>query len=448
MKKKLMFCLSLLVLLVMGCPNPNLVTVTFYPNGGSGKMSPQVFELGVAQPLAANAFVGPEGKVFDGWAETPDGAALYQDKANFNPTQTMVLYAVWKVELTTDNAAEKIKTLSDGFHSLSISGKLTKDKLNDIVLAIGSKPIKVSLDLSKTKGLDTLNTGVFSGLTKLISIVLPDSITKILTNAFLNCTLLKKVILPAQLQSIGPNAFQGCVSLSAITFPETLNTIDQNSFESTGLTSVVIPKAVTTITSGAFENCLFLKKVDLPSTLKNIDKDAFAGCTALTTINFPENLLSIGSAAFAGCSSLVEVKLLEGLGTLGDNAFKGTAIKSIVIPKSIKEIGACAFDGCTSLESVTLQEELTTIGMCAFQKTKLKEIDLPTTITTLEQFICAGVKTLESITVRFTGAEKFTASNFNDLTALKDFYCPKADESKYKTYFDSKGKTNITITTF
>ena len=73
--------------------------VRFNANGGSGAMSDQVFVYGTAQDLAANAF-SFDGHVFAGWATSPTGLKVYDDRqsvSNLVATagETMDLYAKW-----------------------------------------------------------------------------------------------------------------------------------------------------------------------------------------------------------------------------------------------------------------------------------------------------------------------------------------------------------------
>lgn len=62
-------------------------------------------------------------------------------------------------------------------------------------------------------------------------VVLPESITKILSGAFENCRMLSHIELPSALVYIGVYAFAKCSSLKAITIPQSVDNIDSSAFE-------------------------------------------------------------------------------------------------------------------------------------------------------------------------------------------------------------------------
>jgi len=80
----------------------NTYTVAFNANGGSGNMNPMSFTYGESQALAANAFIAPTSKVFNGWNTKADGSGTaYADKATVSDLTsengvTVTLYAQWK----------------------------------------------------------------------------------------------------------------------------------------------------------------------------------------------------------------------------------------------------------------------------------------------------------------------------------------------------------------
>lgn len=69
--------------------------VTFYPNGGSGSMSPQTFGKGIKQKLCLNSFVR-KNKKFLSWNTESDGTGTeYKDGDIISIEKDMVLYAQW-----------------------------------------------------------------------------------------------------------------------------------------------------------------------------------------------------------------------------------------------------------------------------------------------------------------------------------------------------------------
>lgn len=90
---------------------PNLWTVSFNANGGSGSMSSQTFSNGTSQALKANTFTR-SGYEFIGWATSSSGSVVYSDQQSISLSANKTLYAVWKVidgafDLVFGNLASK-----------------------------------------------------------------------------------------------------------------------------------------------------------------------------------------------------------------------------------------------------------------------------------------------------------------------------------------------------
>ena len=237
--------------------------------------------------------------------------------------------------------------------------------------------------------------GVFNGLPKLESIVIPDSITTLGT--FQNCTSLKSVTLPSSLASLPEYCFDGCVALTSVTLPDAIPTIPNYCFRyCASLQSVSIPSTVTSITHYAFSGCSVLKNIELPSVLETIGSSAFSGCSGLTSVAFPSSLTSIGSYAFYG-SGLTSVSVSNAL--VGQFTFSDcTSLTSVTLPSSMAAIPSGLFSGCTSLRTITWPSALETIGSSAFYGCSFEDadytIELPATVKTIESGAFGNVRHL------------------------------------------------------
>lgn len=85
----------------------NSYSVKFNANGGTGTMSNEAMEIGVAKALTANAF-SRTGYTFSGWATSASGTKVYSDKQSVTDLtkiegDTVNLYAVWKAVLPVVN---------------------------------------------------------------------------------------------------------------------------------------------------------------------------------------------------------------------------------------------------------------------------------------------------------------------------------------------------------
>ena len=76
------------------CSTAPKVTVTFYPNGGTGSEYTQQVSQSTSTALTANTFTR-EGYTFAGWATSANGNVIYADGANINTNSDINLYAKW-----------------------------------------------------------------------------------------------------------------------------------------------------------------------------------------------------------------------------------------------------------------------------------------------------------------------------------------------------------------
>ena len=202
-------------------------------------------------------------------------------------------------------------------------------------------------------------SGVFTGLTKLTHITIPEWITTLGTNCFDGCSALKDVTLPTGITSIPSYCFRGCATLE----------------------SFVIPSTVTSIGNYAFSGCTLLSGIELPSGLQTIGNSAFQNCQAINTLASPAALTSIGQYAFSGCSSLTSVVLPETMTTIPAYCFQNcNALTTIVWPQALTTIGNNAFAGCQFINAehtLQLPSTVNTVGSNAF--TYIRHLIIPST---------------------------------------------------------------------
>jgi hypothetical protein len=162
------------------------------------------------------------------------------------------------------------------------------------------------------------NPFTWNGNTRLISILLPNSITSIGHSSFSQCTGLQSVFIPSSVTSISDGAFQGCSgsinvdsgnliysSTDGILFDKLKTKLIQCPISKTENYSV--PTSVQTIGYSAFFDCTSLSSVSIPNTVNTIDYSAFYNCSGLTSITIPSSLTSIGDWAFYNCIGLTTI---------------------------------------------------------------------------------------------------------------------------------------------
>ena len=119
----------------------------------------------------------------------------------------------------------------------------------------------------------------------LVSITIPNSITRIEKLAFSECLKLKSINIPYGITHIGDKAFYSCESL----------------------TSIIIPDSVTYIGRGCFQYCYSLASYVLSSSITIIKESLFDACMVLRSAVIPSGITKIEAAAYDRCNQLSEV---------------------------------------------------------------------------------------------------------------------------------------------
>ena len=206
----------------------------------------------------------------------------------------------------------------------------------------------------------------FANNTRLVMVVIPDSVTVIGNYAFNGCTSLSKVNLSKTIETLNYGAFQNCTSLVEIEIPKSL----KNAHFNTNLYDDIISAPF--MGSG-------LEQIKFETGINNVVGSLFIGCNKLKKVEIPEAVTSIGNYAFSMCESLSEILISDSVTTIGSNAFSlCTALVKVNMPDSITVIERDAFKGCTSLSDVYLSKNLQTLNYGAFKDcTSLVEIEIP-----------------------------------------------------------------------
>ena len=124
-----------------------------------------------------------------------------------------------------------------------------------------------------------------------------DDTTELLDYSFYNSIKLVSIILPETITTIGESTFEGCVNL----------------------VNVNIPSKVTIIPSKAFFACENVPEFNIPINVTEIGEAAFSNCKKITSILIPNSVNVIQDSAFSDCdlNSLSIYKIPQ----LGNNIF-------------------------------------------------------------------------------------------------------------------------------
>jgi hypothetical protein len=308
----------------------------------------------------------------------------------------VALFALMAVGLYAQTEADfKVQKSSDGKGIMIIEYKGSAKEIS-IPAKIQNLPVtEVFLDNNENITKVTLPNGVkdfqFLNFTSLISVNIPNSVTKLNGDVFGGCTSLATVTIPNSVTSIGSMVFDGCINLKSITIPASVTSISQDAFNGcTSLTSVTFSgSTLSSFSTNAFRGLgdLRLKYFDggagtytRPANGTTWTKSASAAAAPATAAPAAAETAGL---AFTAINSNKEYSVAKGTVTTGavvipasynnlpvteiaDKAFNGTQITAVTIPDSVKTIGARAFMDCASLTSVTIGKGVTSIGNMAF----------------------------------------------------------------------------------
>ena len=250
-----------------------------------------------------------------------------------------------------------------------------------------------------------INQFAFTACLNLISILIPDCVTRMGDYAFLNCGKLTNVSIPDSVANVNSGTFMDSVNLQYNEYGNALylgNSDNPYAFllrpKNIDIASCIINKNTKSIESGVFAECIGLTSIIveknnpiyysennciieksskkliagcrdsvIPNDVKIIGDYAFNNCIGLKSITIPNSVTSIGDSAFDGCSGLTSVTIPDSVTSIGDNAFWGCSGLTIVsIGNSVTSIGDYAFYDCGGLTSVTIPGSVTSIGNSAF----------------------------------------------------------------------------------
>jgi hypothetical protein len=196
----------------------------------------------------------------------------------------------------------------------------------------------VTLDLRECTGTELPSASSRPTLTnreKVVSLILPDSITSIAGNGFAKHTNLKSVVLP-KVTTIDYAAFGDLGKLETVSAPELTDLVDST-------------KAASTSAKGNFYRCTALRSIYFPK-LEALGHHAFYGCTSLTEMAFL-NVRTVEAFAFKGCTVLKSV-ILPAVTKIDKNSFENdTALTHLTLGPTPPELGKNAFGGSNFLQN-------------------------------------------------------------------------------------------------
>ena len=159
-------------------------------------------------------------------------------------------------------------------------------------------------------GTEVIADCAFSSCEKLVSVMLPETITSIGETMFYECPLIENIV-------VNGNGGVYSSEYGVLYKGNSLAVYPQGKVDK----KFNIPAGTDNICDYAFFDNQNLKNVILPDSVKSIGNSAFSGCSALTSVTIGKNVKSIGIYAFFNCLSLKSIKLSDTTTEIGDSAF-------------------------------------------------------------------------------------------------------------------------------
>ena len=355
----------------------------------------------------------------------------------------------------------------------------TVKSLPDSAFRLAKKVNKVTI----YEGLEAINGGAFAYCESLKELVLPSSVTTIISGAFNGVTLdkltayaesfpvakAKEVIVSGGIE-LGKKAFYGDESLTTITLPDTLTSIGEDAFRGCkNLASIAIPNSVIAIGDFAFAACESLTSFTFPTALTYASSWMLYNCTNLTSLVVPDTITYINKGAFenTGISELtVGLDMLENVvhngemdkskitklaltsGTLLKSLSSYTNLETLLLPDDIESTNVEVIDYNSKLTfteyknakylgnetnkylllvsvidktqtSFEFAEGVRVIYDNAFKEMPLTSIDLPNTLITVGRYAFKGCNGIEHLTIP-ASVKNMQESSFRECTGLTD----------------------------
>lgn len=251
--------------------------------------------------------------------------------------------------------------IADGAFNTILGKKITKITLPSTIETIGKRAFRES---------------------KLKTITLPSSLTKICDYAFYDCDGLTSITIPSKVSYIGVSAFDDCDYITSFSFASSSSSITYGNYafyymgsQSTDGISLKLPSYGTLgehVLGGCKLKSLELGYSAIPASTFTLSSNAQSLNVKNFLTSFTTKATSIPDNLCVGYTKLTSVTI-DNAATIGASAFKGcTGITSITIPSTAKTIGESAFSGCTSLATINSNCTYATFGNDAFK-------DIPTT---------------------------------------------------------------------
>lgn len=257
-------------------------------------------------------------------------------------------------------------------------------------------------------------------------ILLPEGIIILKDREFFHNTKLISVLMPNSVKEIGEECFASCRNLESIGFSKRLLKIKDSAFENCeNLKEINIPESTIFLGRKCFKNDINLEKVSLSRNLKTLSDKCFAGCK-FEEIEIPNSVIFIGRKCFKDCIYLKKIHLSGNyeFKEISSKCFSGcSALRFIIIPEPISRIKYSAFENCINLEEILI------LGKINFTNFFDSFDDVFSECKSLHKIYCMKKSTYNDL------------KKFSKNTSVEIVYCENVFPTKIYHYWDELNTT-------
>jgi hypothetical protein len=252
------------------------------------------------------------------------------------PSSITTEFTIYSVD--ADGTLHEVEKAGDGteYVNLTTAGTLADSLTTGAIKAVISGPIN-GTDIKYLRKL--INEGNLSSID--------------LTNATIKSGGIYYSTYKSIFNGIGTYAFYECSKLTSIILPNSITKINSNAFANSGLTGAFIPNTVTTVGGDAFAYCKSLNTVTVGSGVKSLAQGVFYSSPVKEAYVFAVNPPSISAYLFSSspvihvyASSLAAYKASAWaqFGTLVGDLDNYTSIQQITPDAEISDADAPVYD--------------------------------------------------------------------------------------------------------
>ncbi|MCQ2302514.1 MAG: leucine-rich repeat protein [Bacteroidales bacterium] len=332
--------------------------------------------------------------------------------------------------------------VSIGDHAFDYCTGLTSIEIPNTVTTIGEQAFyhcENATDIKLSESLTTVGYFAFGHCTQWTGTLnIPASMVSVGSCAFDVCTKLSGLSLPNKNIEYSYLCFGNCGFEGQLVLPDSLTTIVSSMFFSCEkITNVVFPNTLTSIENSAFAYCTSLTAIHIPSSTSRIDgyssysENPFRGCRNLMEITVDENnerFYSENNAIIereskklrVGCKTTI---IPEDIVSIGRYAFSQVGEAPFpTIPSSVTTIDERAFSGCEFTEPYVIPNTVTSIDKYAFNICNFREFTIPNSITVIPEGCFSLCQFLRNVVIP-ESVQTIERYAFERCSSLSSIYC-------------------------